>query len=161
MIITSTIPDNFEPQSKNSNYLRLTPGSHRIRVLSDALAGYEWWEDTDAGGRTPKRIPLDGHPPVEFAEDVKKFLAFVVWNYEIERLQVLEITQSSIQKELKALEKDKEWKDLKTFDILIERTGVDKNTTKYRVSPKPHSELSKEIEEAKKGLPVLEALFEG
>jgi hypothetical protein len=158
----STIPDSFEPKSANSNYLRLTPGQHRIRILSDAIAGWEYWEDTPEGGRKPIRLRLEENPPVEHAEEIKKFLAFVIWNYEIEKIQVMEITQASIQRELKAYEKDKEWGDLKTFDLTIERTGNDKNTTKYRVSPKPHSELGKEIEKAvKEGLPVLEALFKG
>ena len=155
-----TIPDDFEPQSQASNYLRLIPGKHRVRILSEAVAGYEWWEDTPDGGRHPNRIPMDGRPPVEYAESVKKFLAFAVYNYEIGKIQVLEITQASIQKELKAYEKDPEWGNLMDFDLEIERTGIDKNTTRYRVSPKPKADPSEEVIKAvEEGLPVLEALF--
>ena len=158
--MSNTIPDNFEPTSGNSNYLRLTPGKHRVRILADAIAGYEYWEDTTDGGRKPIRSKLDAPVPVEQAENVKKFLAFTVWSYEAERVQIMEIGQASIQRELKALEKDKEWGDLQTFDIEIERTGTDKMSTRYRVSPKPQSELNEDVIKAvEAGLPNLQALF--
>lgn len=161
MSTISTIPEDFEVNTK-SNYLRLTPGKHRIRILSDALVGYEWWEDTPEGGRKPMRIPMDGRPPVEYAESVKRFLAFSVFNQDLNCIQIWEVTQTSIQKELKALESDKDWGSLKDYDLEVERTGTEKNTTKYRVTPKPKAELSKEAQKiVKDGLPVLEALFKG
>jgi len=159
---TTTIPKDFQPQSANSNYLRLIPGSHRIRILSSALTGYSWWTEENDGSRKPHRIPMDGRPPVEFADSVRKFVVFVIYNYEFSKIQIWEITQSSIQQELVKLEKDKDWGSLLSYDIEIERTGSDKNTTRYRVTPKPKSEPSKEIEKAvKDGLPALEALYVG
>lgn len=158
----STIPSDFQPDSGASNYLKLTQGKHRIRILSEAIAGYSWWEDTPEGGRKPGRIPMDGRPPVEFAESVKKFLAFTVYNYEAKKIQVWEVNQVSIQKELKALEADPDWENLMDFDLEIERTGTDKNTTRYRVTPKPKGDLAVEVAEAvtANGLPVLEGLYE-
>ena len=160
MIYINTIPDKFEPQSAQSNYLRLIPGSHRIRILSSAIAGWVFWEDTPDGGRKPTRLPLEENPPVEQAETVKKFLAFPVWNYEFSRVQIWEVTQATIQRELKAYEKDSEWGNLMDYDLSIERTGNDKNNTKYRVSPKPKSELSEEIVK-QIVLPNMDALYEG
>ena len=159
----STIPDDFEPISGASNYLKLTQGKHRVRILSEAIAGYSWWIDTPEGGRKPQRIKMDGRPPVEYAESVKKFLAFVVYNYELSKIQVWEVNQTSIQTELKALEKDSDWENLMDFDIEIERTGTDKNTTRYRVTPKPKSDLPAEVIDlvASKALPDLQALYEG
>ena len=160
MIITSTIPDSFEPQSAQSNYLRLTPGKHRIRILSGAIAGWVFWEDTPEGGRRPTRLPLDQNPPVEQAETIKKFLAFPVWNYELGRVQVWEVTQATIQRELKAYEKDADWGNLQEYDLEITREGNDKNTTKYRVSPKPKNPLGKDLEEQIE-LPRMDALYKG
>ena len=157
-----TIPDDFQPDSGASNYLKLTPGKHRIRILSEAIAGYSWWIDTPEGGRRPQRIKMDGRPPVEYAESVKKFLAFAIYNYELSKIQVWEINQVSIQKELKALEVDSDWNNLMDFDLEIERTGQDKNTTRYRVTPKPKADPSTDVIEAVgKGLPALAALYEG
>ena len=162
VIIISTIPENFDPQSGKSNYTRLTPGKHRLRVLGAAISGWEWWEDTPEGGRKPTRLREEENPPVAHAEDIKKFLAMPVWNYDQEKIQILEVTQSTIQRELKALDKDKDWGDLTEYDIEIERTGNDKNTTKYRITPKPKSKLEASTQKAVElGLPVLEALFDG
>lgn len=159
----STIPDTFEPKSTQSNYTKLIAGKHRLRILGDAITGYLWWVEEADGTRKPTRIPADQTAPVEFAESVRKFLTFPVWNYELSRIQVLEVTQATIQRELKALEKDADWGDLLTYDVEITREGTDMQNTKYRVSPKPKSELSKEIQETVKGsgLPVLEVLFDG
>lgn len=159
IILSNTIPSGFEPQSSTSNYLRLVPGKHRIRILSGAIAGWVFWEDTPDGGRKPTRLPLEQNPPVEQAETVKKFLAFPIWNYEFSHVQIWEVTQSTIQRELKAYEKDADWGNLQDYDLEIERTGNDKNNTKYRVSPKPKSALSEEIEGQIK-LPNMDALYE-
>lgn len=159
----STIPDDFQPDSGTSNYLKLTLGKHRIRVLSEAIAGYSWWEDTPEGGRKPNRIPMTGRPPVEFAESVNKFLAFAIYNYEFGKIQVWEVGQTTIQKELKALESDPDWGNLMDFDLEIERTGTDRNTTRYRVTPKPKGELDPEVAKivVENGLPNLKGLYEG
>ena len=158
--MANTIPQGFEPQSTSSNYLRLMPGKHRIRILSGAIAGWVFWEDTPDGGRKPTRLPLEDSPPVEHAETLKKFLAFPIWNYELGRVQIWEVTQATIQRELKAYEKDVDWGDLQSYDLEIERTGNDKNTTRYRVSPKPKAPLDKDIEE-QISLPNLDALYRG
>jgi predicted secreted protein len=52
------IPTDFEPSAGSSNYLKLTAGKHRIRILSDAIAGYSWWIETPEGGKKPQRIRL-------------------------------------------------------------------------------------------------------
>ena len=106
-------------------------------------------------------MALDGHPPVEFADSVRKFLAFPIWNYAEEKVQIMELAQSSLQKELKAYEKDTDWGDLTTYDLEIERTGNDKMSTRYRVSPKPKAPLAKEIDKAIEALPNLDMLYSG
>lgn len=139
--------------------MRLTPGNHKIRILAGAIAGYVWWEDTPEGGRKPGRIPLDGRPPVAFADSVKRFLAFPIWNYELKRIQIWEISQTSIQKELKALEVDPDWGNLTEYDLQITREGQELQT-RYRLSPKPKTEPDKDIQEITV-LPDLNQLFKG
>jgi len=157
----SAIPDNFEPQASKSNYVRITPGKHRLRVLDSAISGYVFWENTPDGGRKPTRV-RDGEPvPMDHAEDVKKFLALPVWNYTEQKVQIWEITQASIQKELKAYDKDKDWGSLLEYDIEVERVGTDKMSTKYRTSPKPKAPLEADVVEATKTLPNMELLFDG
>lgn len=162
MRLLSTIPSDFEPQAGTSNYLKLTPGKHRIRILSGAVAGYGWWENTVEGGRKPHRIPLSQKPPADAGDEVGKFLAFPIYNYILGKIQIWEVTQVSIQRELKALEEDPDWNSLLDFDLEIDRIGQDKLTTRYRITPKPKTELSAEAQKEilEKGLPEIEALFE-
>ena len=156
----TTISDDFEVLSSKSNYFKMVPGEHKIRVLSNSIAGWLWWTEEGDGTRKPNRIPVDQNPPVEFAESVKKFLTFVIWNYEFGRMQVWEVTQSSIQRELKRLDHDPDWGSLTDYDLKVTRVGTDMNTTRYTVTPKPKTEISKEIAKAvNEGLPELKALF--
>lgn len=158
----STIDDKFEPQAGSSNFLKFTSGKHRFRILAPSISGYSWWEQQPEGGEKPKRIPMTGHPPVEYADKIKKFLAFPVWNYPMKRIQVLELTIASLQKEMKDLDKDPDWGDLTEYDLEVTRTGTTRNDTRYSLTPKPKTELSPEVLKAiqKNGLPVLEALYD-
>ncbi len=163
MIIIGTIANDFTPKEGKSNYFKMTPGDHRIRVLGNSISGWLYWTETPDGGRKPVRLTADENPPVEFAETVKKFLTFPIWNYETEQVQVWEITQSSIQKTLQSLDNDEDWGALTEYDLAIGRTGTDMNNTKYTVTPKPKSALPKKAQELvdAKALPVLDALFKG
>jgi len=161
VIKISTLSD-FEVQAAASNYLRLTPGKHRIRVLGDAISGWVWWEDTADGGRKPTRIKLTQPIPVNEGAEAKKFIAMPIWNYDLNKIQIWEVTQVTIQRELKSLDADPDWGNLMDYDIEIERQGNDKMTTKYFVRAKPKTDPSKEIVgEVGKGLPTLEALYLG
>lgn len=160
-MITIAIPKTFTEQDSKSNYTKLTAGKHRLRVLGDAISGWVWWLDTPEGGRKPVRVQEHETVPVSEGENAKKFLAFPVLNYTSGNVQVWEVTQKTIKKELMALEADPDWGDLKTYDIEIERTGNDLQSTKYRVSPKPKQELNEEIQAniLTNGLPELKALY--
>ena len=107
------------------------------------------------------RVQENETVPVDGGQDAKKFLAFPVLNYTTGNVQVWEVTQKSIKRELMALEADPDWGNLCDFDIEVERTGNDLQTTKYRVSPKPKQPLNEEIQASivTNGLPELRALY--
>jgi len=132
-----------------------------LRVLGEAISGWVWWLDTPEGGRKPARVQENETVPMSEGENAKKFLAFPVLNYQTGNVQVWEVTQKSIKRELMSLESDADWGDLGTYDIEIERTGTDLQTTKYRVSPKPKQPLNEEIQASilTNGLPELRALY--
>jgi hypothetical protein len=72
-------------------------GANTFRILSSAIVGYEWWVDTEEGGRAPIRVRTAEEVPTEVrnATDTqakpKHFWAFTVYNYAQEAIQVLEI----------------------------------------------------------------------
>ena len=128
-----------EPKSK-SNFTRLTEGTHKLRVLSSAIVGYEGWGEKD-GKKAPVRYEVEEVPP--FGPDGKEpkyFWAFSVWNYEQERIQIMEITQKTIRTAIQAYVDNEAWGDPKTYDLVITRTGKEMQDTEYTVVANPHSD---------------------
>lgn len=161
----SFLPQKYKVPS-NSNYLKLKQGENTFRILSSAIIGYEYWNQEDRPVRSPEKfvslpkdIKLDektGKP-----KPIKHFWAFVVWNYEEEKIQIMEVTQVTIQTAIKALVDNKKWGDPKKYDITITKTGEGMQT-EYSVMPNPHTALIKDIDEDYKAKNInLEALYSG
>lgn len=153
------LPQNYElPKSTSSGYMKLQDGENRFRVLSEAIVGWEDWQD-----KKPLRFQLHEKPlkPIDDKKPVKHFWAFIVWNVLEEKIQILQITQKSIQKKIEELLKDEDWGSPLHYDIKISRKGEGIDT-EYNINPAPHKPLSNEILQAFKDKPInLEALFYG
>lgn len=160
------LPENYEIPNASNGYMKLEKGENKFRVLSSAITGWEIWVDNK-----PKRFKES--IPVEEAEKAdldprtgvprvpKHFWAFVVWNYNQDSIQILELTQKSIQKYIKSLTTDEDWGDPKGYDIVIKREGEGLET-EYQVVQKPKKELAKEISTAYKETRInLDALYKG
>ena len=134
-----------EPKSKSNYTMPLAEGAHKLRVLGSAVVGYEGWNKPNAEGkRIPIRYKVGGEPP--FGPDDKEpkyFWAFLVWNYDQERVQIMSVTQKTIRTALQAYVDNEAWGDPKTYDLVITRTGKDLNDTEYAVVANPHSEAPK------------------
>src|SRR3990167_10963883 len=87
--------ENFFPTEDykvptTSNYMKLSEGEHTFRVLSSAIIGWEYFTTENKPIRSREQFE-------ERPDDLKKdgkinhFWAFVVWNYEEKRVQILEI----------------------------------------------------------------------
>lgn len=148
-----------------SRYMKLSVGANRFRILSHAVGGWEYWVEDKDGNRKPVRKHFDEElvlSEIPEPDKIKKFLAFVVWNYNDEAIEILEITQKSIKKALKALIDNKKWgSPINKYDIVITREGEGLKT-KYTVQPEPIEPTDEKIlKEYKKVSINLEALFTG
>ena len=159
------LPSEYKIPGGDSNYLKLSSeGEYRFRIMSSPVLGYEYWTQ-EGDKRTPHRIRMDESVETSVCDpkDLKHFWAMIIWNYEIEKAQILHITQKSIQKPLRALAKDEDWGSPvgeDGYDIVITRTGLTLNDTEYSVTPKPQKKLKEGIEQFVKDLKInLEALF--
>jgi len=159
--------DNFFPTDDykvpvTNDYLNKFPqGDTTFRVLSSVVIGYEYFNKDNKPIRQKEQFTTapadikDGGTP-------KHFWACVVWNYEAERVQILEIAQKSIMTAIKALVDNTKWGSPKGYDITINRKGTTMNDTEYSVMPNPHTEISDAIKAAYEARPVnLEGLFNG
>lgn len=160
------LPKNYQAPKIESNYFKFQDGVNRIRILSDAIVGWEYWVK-DGDKNKPIRVKEELHEipeeavPDKFGNYIRHFWAFVVWNYGENKLQVMEITQKSIQDAIMNYEMDADWGDVKQYDFKITRTK-ENDKVKYVTSPAPKTELSMEIATAYAARQInLEILFDG
>ena len=159
--MTDFLPQGYDIPTQSSNYMKLQDGTNRFRVLASPIIGYEYWTEDSEGNRKPNRVPMDGKVPVAYAEETKHFWAMPVYDYADDQIKILEITQATIQKAIKALVADEDWGSPLNYDLTVSRTGQ-KLETKYQVQPKPAKELDKGIVEAYKAMHIdLTALYRG
>jgi hypothetical protein len=156
------MPNNFLPPDYDvptmSNWMKFEDGENRFRILSTPIIGWEDWDD-----KKPIRFHMDSKPdePIDFEKPIKHFWAMVVWNYNKNKLQVLEITQNGVQKKLKALAKDADWGPPFDYDIKVTRSGSGLKT-EYEVNPVPHKPVAQEISDQYANTKInLDAMFSG
>lgn len=155
------LPSNYEVPQKSGNYMRFKDGENRFRILTSPILGYVWWEQ-DGETRKPVRVRMtDKIVTTPESEKAKHFWSMPVYNYNDESIQILEITQATIQKAIKALAKDKDWGSPVNYDLVVTRSGKELNT-EYQVQPKPAKELDKNVADKFAQTNIrLEALFDG
>lgn len=154
----SFLPENYEAPKKTSTmYMKLVDGENRFRILSKPIIGWEDWLD-----KKPYRYRMDSKPEKSFdpKKPMKHFWAMIVWNCNLEIIQILQITQETIKKPLQALCKDMDWGDPYFYDIKIIKTGTQKDT-EYMINPLPHKSTHEYVRQCFDDTPCnLQALFD-
>ena len=96
----SILPKGYKDPTAEGNYMRFQKGENKLRILADPIFGWETWTDArdDSGKqiRKPLRRREDDPFSVDIVDDpalIKYFWALIVWNYQVEKVQILEITQ--------------------------------------------------------------------
>ena len=134
-------------------------GSVRFALLSDEpLEGYEVWGQCN-GQSKPFRFSQEPTPEdvaVELGDfearegrggpgtvDVKFFIAVPVYNYESGKVQVLQITQKSVLKEIDQISQMEDYAELLAWDFTISKKGSGL-TTEYTVRPVPRKKGAQE-----------------
>lgn len=158
------LPTDYKIPKAPSGYMKFEEGLNTIRILSSAIVGYEYWTKDKKPVRSKtmwEDIPTDIKVEDDGTVKIKPFWAFVVWNYEAKKVQILEITQNTIMKGIKSLVDNPKWGDPKKYDIAI--TRIEENITSYNVQGEPPiEEPTEEIMKAYKAKPInLNALYSG
>ncbi len=162
--MTTFLDPNYKVPQSNQNYFKFQQGENNFRVMSSAITGYEYWTEEKKPVRLKemwKKKPTDIKVEKNGSYRTNHFWAFVIWNYETNTIQIMEITQKTIMRAIKALVDNKKWGAPQNYDLTITKTGEGLET-EYSVMPNPKSEVQAEIVEEYKNKPVnLEALFSG
>lgn len=155
--------ENYEiPQT--SNYMKFEIGDNKFRVLSSAIVGYEYWNESNKPIRRRENwnvVPDDIKTDKDGNIKISHFWAFAVWNYSAKKVQILEITQKGIMKYMKGLTEDVDWGNPKDYDIKVNRVGSGFDT-EYTTTASPHSQVKSEILEQYGKMNInLNALYDG
>lgn len=135
--------------------MRFQDGDNKFRVLDGPLLGWEAW----TLDKKPVRWAYDNQPMTQDLIDAncydpkskegqseKHFWAFKVWNYQDKEVQVLSITQASIQRALTDLINSDDWGPLEEYDVVVKRTGKSLET-RYSVQATPPKELPQDAKD--------------
>lgn len=138
--------DNFFPDADyapadTSKYTKFPVGDIKVRALSSAIVGYEYFDTEKKVYRSKE--PFEETPGIE--GDVKEFWAFVVYNYTAKRIQIMEINKKSLMDQMMNYIKNPDWGSPKGYDLTITRKGSTKNDTKYTLVASPHKPADPKI----------------
>lgn len=158
-------PDEDYEIPESSNYMQFKEGDNKFRVLSNAIVGYEYWNLKDEVVRQKEEFspaPTDIKPNKDGkAGKVAHFWAFVVWNYDAKKVQILEVKQKGLMKYMQGLMKNPEWGSVKGYSISVNKTGSG-FSTEYTFVANPHSPLDADIKASYEAMKInLDALYDG
>ena len=137
------LPENYEVATSEGSYTRFVEWDTKLRILTSPIMWYEYFTTENKPKRSKEKFK--NTPDIKEKWQVKEFWAFVVYNYNTENVEICEITQSSIKKQLYQLSRDEDFGDPKQYDIKIKREwkGVD---TRYMITPLNKTEFSKDVD---------------
>ena len=152
----SFLPPNYKIPRSATKYMKFEEGENQFRILGSfedetAIMGFEYWI-TQGKDRKPVRVSdlkeidpeeLEINPKTGKTEIPKHFWMLPVYNYKAKMVQLLEITQKSIQEAIQNLANNPKWGHPSEYDIIV--TRIEEDIVKYTVLPDPKSPLDKEI----------------
>ncbi len=160
---TGFLPEGYEvPKSSGGGYMKLRTGANKFRVLSAPVMGWQYWNEDGKPVRAKQMwtvVPADADLNKGWPQ--KHFWAFVVWNFDTKAVEILQLTQATIQSAIQELINNEDWGDPRQYSITINRKG-EALETEYSVVPSPAKETPPEVLQAYKEKPInLDALFSG
>jgi len=152
------LPKGYEVPAGESNFFNKFPvGNTRFRMLSPVTLGWRYWnlENRPVYSRDKWAVqPPDAKVDEENPWAPQHFWVFVAWIYDLESIQVMQVTQKKIMKGIESLLDNEKWGDSRTFDLIVERVGTSMNDTDYRVLPGPPTPIAVDIIAALKDVSV-------
>jgi hypothetical protein len=143
-------PDNYEVPKSETRYMNFkTPGKYTFRILQAPIFGWQGWKLID-GKNTPFRFPMDQKPTdASSFKDGKltHFWAMPVFNFNDGKVEVLELTQKSLQEAIETYARS-EWGSPLGYNLTVTREGTGRDDTKYSAINGPKSELTPEAAQA-------------
>lgn len=146
------LPKGYEAPAAANNFMKIETGPNRFRIMSEVLIGWKGWKDGKPFRRAGEEKNINDDE-VDIDDKfgtgkprVNPFWAFVVWDYNTKKIEILELTQVTIIRPLVEYINGDEWGDPREYDLEI--TKEDTKPVKYSVKPFPHKEVADAITDA-------------
>lgn len=151
-------------ENKNDRYLKLSKldqGETKIRILTDPIFYWEYWEDVSEGDEPVFNDNGEiKRTPVRFADDMKPdnpeaeyFMSVYIWNYSKKKTFILSIKQKGVLKTIDKFEDDEDFGEMTKYDLKITKKGEGKQSA-YTILPMPPKPLSEEVRQALNNEPI-------
>lgn len=156
------LPSGYEVPKAGGKYTKFKAGEAvKLRILSSPILGYEKWTT----GKQPIRWRMNESEPQRNDwkpdEKAKHFWAMVVYNRNTKQIEILQISQVSIQEAIAGYAQNEDWGNPKDYDVTITRTDKDGRTS-YSVMPSPKKPIEAEVVEQLQDMTIdLQKLFAG
>lgn len=161
-------PENYEVPKGESRYMRFEVGDNKFRILQKPVFGWEGWQHDSEGKDKPVRFRMDNKPAdtTPFRDGrINHFWAMPVWNFKTKSIEVLQITQKTVQQSIENFARSEDWGSPLGYSITVTKEGTTRDNTKYHVAPSPHQplpeEVAKEFEQLKADGFDMTRLFDG
>jgi len=154
----SIFPDENKYMGNNDFFkAKVQALPYRIRIIGPGIVGWEnWSEDNKPSRFTAQNKPRVAPNPLK---PMFEFTALLIWNYDLQRIQIWQFKQKGIKKDLEKMEEMRG--DASSYDITITRFGDGKDT-RYALKALPVSHMPNEALECLELEPVnLYALYVG
>ena len=142
------LPDDYKPPTNEGKYLKFKEPETKFRFLDSPIRGWLGWKDK----KPIRRLSLGDFEEKDVDNGdllkVRHFWAAPVWGYILKRVQVLEITQATIQRTIWNLARDEDWGTPLDYDIVVSSSAPGSKETEYTVLPRPKRERGVMIDEA-------------
>lgn len=177
-----SMPSNYKLPTKAEQFFKSKTGDNRLRVVSTELVECFLIFNAD---RKPQRKKIARNANGEIEEtcyftqkeidalnlkpdketgkiDQPKYCWILkVWNYDLKRIQVWEISQATLHKDLSNCFSNPDYSDCTLYDLNIKKEG-EKLTTKYTFLPGKEKDLPAEFWENVRLTPCnIDAIFQG
>ena len=148
-MVNDFLDEGYEVPQSNSGYMKFQLGDNKFRVLSRPVVGWMYWNLNDKPVRHMGAIKPNVEaslikPEKDGKRDLKHFWVMIVWNYEKKAIEILEITQVSIQKVISNYAKDENWGSPYSYDLKVTKTEK-AGKTEYAIMALPHKKIDSEV----------------
>lgn len=126
------LPQGYERPVVPPKYARIEVGENRYRVLSEPITWRVYFnhEEKPIRVRTSQEVNLKDVGEWRFwKQNPVHFRTFIVWDYQHECVNILEISKKKVLDAFQKVLRDKDYADPTEYDIVITKEGLGRETT--------------------------------